>query len=226
MGVGGTRARVEGASTDPSPRLPQAFLRDTFPGDLPTKDRGGQVSGQALKKKLPPPQSSVQRLLPHESHWKAGGEHGVPECLLSDASLDILNSLLLPQPFLSWVGNYLRAEYLSPGLFGAQAWIQILTPSPISYVTEGQLLHPKHPIARKPADSESRPPGCALALTLEPDHQGSSPGPYPYLTSLCLDTFICKVGIITTPSPYYSIALRIKQGNLCDVLRTDTVRIQ
>lgn len=48
--------------------------------------------------------------------------------------------------------------------FGAQTWIQILAPSPISYVTEGQLLHWKGPKASQPADSESRPPGYTRVL--------------------------------------------------------------
>lgn len=81
----------------------------------------GEVGSQVrLSRSSSPTLQPPSKAPPTGKPMKPRHKRGVPESLLSVASLDVLNSFLLPQPFLPWLGIYLQVEYLSPGLFGAQ----------------------------------------------------------------------------------------------------------
>lgn len=112
--VGGVTVEVEWGQTQ-LPECPKPSCKTSSQKTPPPKT--GEVRSQVglstrssptlkYSSKAPPTGK------PTEGRPQTGGkdpEHGVPEYLLSSASLDSLNSFLLPQPFMAWAGIYLPA---------------------------------------------------------------------------------------------------------------------
>lgn len=116
MGVGGVTAEVEWGQTQ-LPECPKPSCKTPFQRTPTHTPKTGEVRPQVGLSTTSSPtlkysSKAAPTGKPTEGRPQTGGkdpEHGVPEYLLSSASLDSLNSFLLPQAFVAWTGIYLLA---------------------------------------------------------------------------------------------------------------------